>query len=161
MIDVKYGDILDCKDGIICHQVNCMGVMGAGLALQIRCKYPKIYNDYSSMCMQNSTEILLENVQMCVDGDVIVANMFSQSDYDRDKNYTDYDAFDKCVKAIYDYMIENNKDTIYFPYKIGCGIAGGSWDIVYNIIKSYFDASPIKCNIIVFDKCVSLDKVKV
>ena len=32
------GDILDIEKGIIVHQVNCQGVMGAGLAKQIKSK---------------------------------------------------------------------------------------------------------------------------
>lgn len=86
--------------------------------------------------------------------------MFSQSDYGYNGNYTDYDMFKRCVKTICDLMIQHHKNTVYFPYKIGCGIAGGSWKMIYNIINAYFDDSPFKCNIIVFDKSVPLDKVK-
>ena len=34
------------EDTIICHQVNCKGVMGAGLAKQIRDKWPDVYDRY-------------------------------------------------------------------------------------------------------------------
>ena len=37
-------------DTIICQQVNCMGVMGAGLAAQIRRKWPNVYNEYRKRC---------------------------------------------------------------------------------------------------------------
>lgn len=40
------GDILATptrnEDTVICHQVNCCGVMGAGLAKQIRDKWPVV-----------------------------------------------------------------------------------------------------------------------
>ena len=36
MIIDKIGDILHTEADVICHQVNCKGVMGAGLAKQIR-----------------------------------------------------------------------------------------------------------------------------
>ena len=32
----KTGNILDAQTDVIAHQVNCQGVMGAGLAKQIR-----------------------------------------------------------------------------------------------------------------------------
>ena len=32
MIKTVVGDILDATEDIICHQVNCRGVMGAGVA---------------------------------------------------------------------------------------------------------------------------------
>ena len=43
---IKYikGDILNVTEGIIVQQVNCFGVMGAGLAKQIRDKWPSVYD---------------------------------------------------------------------------------------------------------------------
>jgi len=38
MIKIINGNILDAKETFICHQVNCQGVMGAGLAKAIRNK---------------------------------------------------------------------------------------------------------------------------
>lgn len=35
---------------IICHQVNCKGVMGGGLAKQIRDVYPNVYYIYKRKC---------------------------------------------------------------------------------------------------------------
>lgn len=39
----KKGNILNTKCNIICQQVNCKGVMGAGLALQIRRKSGQLF----------------------------------------------------------------------------------------------------------------------
>ena len=43
------GDILTTptrnEDTVICHQVNCCGVMGAGLAKQIRDKWPVVFDE--------------------------------------------------------------------------------------------------------------------
>lgn len=41
------GNVLDSDAPIIAHQVNCMGVMGAGVAKCIREKYPDIMFTYS------------------------------------------------------------------------------------------------------------------
>ena len=38
MIIDKIGDILHTEADVICHQVNCKGVMGAGLAKQSKRK---------------------------------------------------------------------------------------------------------------------------
>ena len=35
MIKTVYGNILDATEDIICHQVNCQGVMGAGVAMDL------------------------------------------------------------------------------------------------------------------------------
>ena len=36
MITEKRGDLLNAKENIIAHQVNCKGVMGAGIAKLIK-----------------------------------------------------------------------------------------------------------------------------
>ena len=42
------GDLLEITEGIICHQVNCQRVAGAGLALQIRKKWPSWYESFKN-----------------------------------------------------------------------------------------------------------------
>ena len=68
--------------------------------------------------------------------------------YPRDRCHTDYKAFNKCCKVLKNFIEEYklNKDdiTIGFPYKIGCGLAGGDWNIVYNIIEDEFKDYNIK-----------------
>ena len=39
-------DIFKSGADLICHQVNCQGVMGSGIAKQVREKYPKVYKEY-------------------------------------------------------------------------------------------------------------------
>lgn len=46
LTQIVHGNLLDIESGIIAHQVNCKGVMGAGLAKQIRLKYPIVYQAY-------------------------------------------------------------------------------------------------------------------
>lgn len=45
MIQTKYGDLLSSK-GIIVHGVNSQGVMGSGVAKQIKDKWPEAYGSY-------------------------------------------------------------------------------------------------------------------
>ena len=40
------GDLLNTQAKYICHQVNCKGRMGSGVAKQIRAKYPEVYTAY-------------------------------------------------------------------------------------------------------------------
>lgn len=63
MIKTVEGNILDAEEDIICHQVNCKGVMGAGLAKQIKSKYPNVYKDYKRLCAEQGDD-LLSSVQI-------------------------------------------------------------------------------------------------
>ncbi len=46
MIKIIDGNLFDTKAKIIAHQVNCRGVMGSGVALQIKERYPYVYEMY-------------------------------------------------------------------------------------------------------------------
>ena len=46
-MEIRYGNILTYEGKYICQGVNTLGVMGAGLALQIRERYPKVWDVYS------------------------------------------------------------------------------------------------------------------
>ena len=141
MVKVVIGDILDAKEDIICHQVNCRGVMGAGVAKAISDKWPKVKQEYVSYAnkFRNNPDILLGLVQLVeVDKNKFVANIFGQLDYGRYKNkrYTDYAA----LKSAFEYIkLAHPNKTIAFPYGFGCGLANGNWDIVKIIIDTYLD----------------------
>ena len=50
MIHYVKGNLLDSNCDYICHQVNCQGVMGSGIARQIRERWPEVYKDYYDHC---------------------------------------------------------------------------------------------------------------
>ena len=52
------GDLLSSDVKIRCHQVNCRGVMGAGLALQVKQKYPEAFEQYKALCDQFGSSLL-------------------------------------------------------------------------------------------------------
>lgn len=68
----------------------------------------------------------------------IVANIFSQLDVGRNERKTDYKKLKIGLKKVCKYAKENNL-SVALPYKIGCGLAGGNWNIVYKIIDSVFE----------------------
>ena len=46
MITYVKGNLLESDCNYICHQVNCQGRMGSGIAGQIREKWPIVYEMY-------------------------------------------------------------------------------------------------------------------
>jgi O-acetyl-ADP-ribose deacetylase (regulator of RNase III) len=51
VMQIISADILSIDSGIITHQVNCRGVMGAGLAKALRKRYPAIFPEYRKLCI--------------------------------------------------------------------------------------------------------------
>lgn len=147
MITYYNGDILKSGADYICHQVNCKGIMGAGLALQIREAYPQLYDEYKNLCNIMGANLLgqvnvyvTNNLKSDNHINTVIVNMYAQEDYGRNKVQTDYEAFESCVRQIINLSKINDvyvsgKPVIAFPYKIGCGLAGGDWNIVEDIIK--------------------------
>ena len=133
MVNLFRGDVLSSTADIICHQVNCKGVMGAGLAKQIKAKYPELFTQYKSMCAEYGYMLLGDIFLYKAEGGQCIANLFAQNGFGRDKRYTDYKAFRNCLKSLKKVVSEDKK--VAFPYNIGCGLAGGDWDTIYSIIK--------------------------
>ena len=46
MIKIIDGNLFDTKAHIICHQCNCQGVMGSGVAAEVKRRYPYVFNSY-------------------------------------------------------------------------------------------------------------------
>lgn len=132
------GNLFDTKADIICHQCNCQGKMGTGVALQVKQIYPEVfkayYNDYEKGLLKLGYVSFAENSK-----GQIIANMCGQEKYGYDGNkYTNYDKLQECMDKVKQYAIENNLETIAFPYLMSCHLGGGDWNIVSEMIKNTF-----------------------
>lgn len=133
------GDILLVERGIICHQVNCLGIMGGGIALEIRNKYPELYSEYRKNCVDNTG--LLGSVSVyTINENLKIANIFGQQNIGIGKGIrTDYDAVDKSLIELKKIINEDKTNLpIYFPKYMGCGLGGGNWSIYKEIIRLHF-----------------------
>ena len=140
METIEHSSLLDVKEGIICHQANCVGIMGAGIALQIREKWPDVFKQYASLCkiFKNNPAALLGKVQdIAISEKLVVANCFWQI-YAGPGLMTCYESWKLIVKHLLDVSSYFNGLSIHFPYKVGCGLAGGDWNILSKILEDGF-----------------------
>jgi hypothetical protein len=138
-------DITQIQYGVIIQQVNCQGVMGAGLALQIAKKWPVVKEEYLDAC-HHGTSFGEDGFRVAVElgstifthvaNDLIVFSIFGQKFYGRDPNvvYTNYVGLGKGLRDVAD-CVKGSKLPVYIPHGLGCGLAGGDWKIVTEIIK--------------------------
>lgn len=137
-IKIIEGDLLTSKANVITHCCNNKGVMGSGIAKQIKDKYPTVYNSYRSNYEKDGLK-LGQVICVIVNDKQYIANLIGQDGYGYDgKQYIDYEKFKTGLYAIRDFMLRNNFKTIAFPYNIGCYRAGGKWEIVYKMIEDVF-----------------------
>lgn len=50
-ITYQDGNIFDSDAKIICHQVNTYGVMGAGIAAEVKERFPEVYTEYNAFVL--------------------------------------------------------------------------------------------------------------
>lgn len=138
MIHHIKGNILTSDCNVIIHQSNCMGGFGSGIAGQIRKEYPLVYEAFKAD--NRSPENKLGDYSSAFDKHYLFFNLYGQMYYGGKPGivYTDYEAFEKGLNAVLSsfvpmFSVKYNK--IGMPYKIGCGLAGGDWNIVYSIIE--------------------------
>ena len=126
------GNITDIDRGVIVHQVNCLGVMNAGVGAAIRVKWPHVYDEYSRLLGRLDSKGALGCVQFVEVADGLeVANSFSQYSFgDARKTGVRYTDMNILVGNLA-YVCQERPDArVYIPYGIGCGQAGGDWKAI-------------------------------
>lgn len=129
-------DLFDVTNGIIAHQVNCQGVMGAGVAASLKNRYPDVYAAYGALCDRLGPASLLGMVQpVRASESLTVLNVFGQAEFGKSSRNTSYDATaDAWEKIANKYGRETE---IHIPYLMGCALGGGNFDIYSAIVDAY------------------------
>ena len=145
MITEKRGDLLNAKENIIAHQVNCKGVMGAGIAKLIKNNLltGKQFDQYRKKCLSYGADLLGTCYLEPINGrqNQYVANLFGENIPTGKTLDTDYNALESAIINL-KLTARQHQMSIAIPGYIGCGLAGGDWDYVYKYIlvphfKSY------------------------
>jgi O-acetyl-ADP-ribose deacetylase (regulator of RNase III) len=129
------GNLLNVSKGVICQQVNLQGVMGKGLALDIRTAYPVVYRRYKAALKKGLS--LGDVVMVPITNELWVANIVGQEKikgFGKPQCQTDYGAVRLGLEYIRLWQ-EFTESEIYIPYGMGCRLGGGQWEIVSKIIE--------------------------
>lgn len=139
---MKYvkGDLVEMLDNgefdAIIHGCNCFCKMKSGIAKQITDRWP-VVAEVDSLTIKGD-ESKLGTYKKCYvetkDDIGMVINAYTQYYYGYDgKQYVDYNAIGDIFNNINRY---GGYRLLKFGIpKIGCGLAGGDWDVVSHIIK--------------------------
>ena len=57
MVKVLFGDILKSKAQTLVNTVNCVGIMGKGIALKFKEQFPDMFDDYVERCNRNEVRL--------------------------------------------------------------------------------------------------------
>ena len=79
MVKFIDGDMFEHEHDCYVNTINCVGVMGAGIALEFKNKYPEMYTEYRRLC--NEGEIAVGDCWVYKKGDIYLANLAVKNNF--------------------------------------------------------------------------------
>lgn len=127
---IKQGDIFTSKAQAICNAVNCVGVMGGGLAAHFKRRYPEMFADYAKYCAEKKLKpggihVWTPKTPPCI------FNVATKDDW--------------LQNSLYEWVADGLKNIAYEAHylgipsiavpALGCGLGGLEWDRVKKLIE--------------------------
>lgn len=139
MLEIVNGDLLEAKEKYMAHVCNCVSQKAMGIAKDIFDKFP-----YANTYINRTVPDNLATIKILGNGQDqrYIINMFSMA-YPGKPRYPDSKLdgtlarekyFHKCLLKIA--KIEN-LESIAFPWRIGCNLGGGDWNIYLGTINNF------------------------
>lgn len=148
MLEFVKGDFFDFDADIRVNTVNCVGVMGAGVALAFKNKYPEMFKEYVRQC--KAKEITPGKPSVWKEGDMFskgleIINFPTKNHW---RNPSEYEYIENGLIWLSNYLEDKEGLTITLP-ALGCGHGGLDWGEVKKLIIKYLDAT--QSHILVFE----------
>ncbi|MDO8728095.1 MAG: macro domain-containing protein [Candidatus Methanoperedens sp.] len=122
--------MLETPADIRVNTVNCVGVMGAGVALAFKNNYPEMYKDYQKACKDGKVIPGKLHIWKNLSGEWII-NFPTKRHYKEPSRYED---IEDGLIALHDYILDKGKVRVALP-ALGCGHGGLDWERIKGMIK--------------------------
>jgi O-acetyl-ADP-ribose deacetylase (regulator of RNase III) len=144
MLKFIQGNIFEAPADIRVNTVNCVGVMGAGIALAFKTRFPEMSKEYKRACDAGEVKPGKLHVWKSVAGDCVVN--FPTKRHWRDKSR--YEDIEAGLIALRDYLKDKGRVRVTLP-ALGCGHGGLDWSKVSLMIHEQL--KDLEAEIIVFE----------
>jgi O-acetyl-ADP-ribose deacetylase (regulator of RNase III) len=146
MIRYIKGDLLSSTAEALVNTVNTVGVMGKGIALQFKTRFPQNYRVYNEACKKGTFKT--GQVLVVREGDLLhqktIINFPTKAHWKGDSKY---EYISSGLEALKVAIIENNIKSIAIP-PLGCGNGGLDWNRVKVMIEEALKV--VNCDITVY-----------
>lgn len=129
MIRFLEGNLFESRAEALVNTVNCVGVMGKGIAYQFKRAYPEMHKDYVRRCKAGSVQ--MGHVSSFRERGKLVINFPTKSHWRSSSKLDDIDAG---LKALRTFIESAGIKSIAIP-PLGCGNGGLAWDDVRALIE--------------------------
>lgn len=142
-IQAATGDLLQSNVEALVNAVNCVGIMGRGVALQFKQAYPENYRAYVDACKHRQVQpgrMLVHDLGTQTNPRYIIN--FPTKKHWKEKSELSF--IDLGLKALVQEIRERRIKSIALP-ALGCGLGGLNWEDVYpRIEQSLKDISDLR-----------------
>lgn len=137
MIEYIEGDIFDSPAQVIVNTVNTVGVMGKGLALSFKKRYPDMFESYKKVCEKH--QLTIGKLMLHQEADHWIL-LFPTKENWRNPSKLEY--IEKGLMKFVSTYAEKHITSIAFP-KLGCGNGELDWNLVRPLMERYLKPLPI------------------
>jgi len=145
MIEFKHGNLLEAKTDAVVNTVNCVGVMGKGIALQFKQMWPDNFKLYKQACDRKELrpgKLLVWDAGLFKPRYII---NFPTKDHWKGKSKIEY--IDSGLKELKRFIIESDVKSISIP-PLGCGNGGLNWgEVKKHILNALSDIDGVEITI--------------
>ncbi len=132
MLENTSSNILETSCEAFVNTVNCVGVMGKGLALQVKIKFPNCFEEYKLACANNTLNVgnvLVHKTGLVTNPKYIIS--FPTKTHWKYPSKLSY--IESGLKALVKAVKEHDIKSLAIP-ALGCGLGGLNWDDVFPLI---------------------------
>ena len=137
MLKYVRGDIFNSPAQVLVNTVNTVGVMGKGIALSFKKKYPEMFTIYRKACDKH--QLVIGKLMLWYGPDHWILN-FPTKEHWRSPSKMEY--IEKGLMAFQRKYADYNITSIAFP-KLGCGNGELDWEQVKPLMEKYLKELPI------------------
>ena len=133
MIEFQTGDVLKVKAEALVNTVNCVGVMGKGVALHFKKKFPDNYKFYTNACSQKDVQLgrMLVFERRTMFNPLYIINFPTKRHW---KNKSFMENIEAGLIDLVRVIKDRNIDSIALP-ALGCGLGGLDWNNVKHLVQ--------------------------
>lgn len=137
MIHYKKGNLLDSSAEALVNTVNTVGVMGKGIALQFKNRFPENFKQYVAACKAKTFDVgqvlLVEEHTLL--GQKLIINFPTKKHW---KSPSKYEYISVGLVALRDSLMNSSLSSVAIP-PLGCGNGGLDWDRVKPMMEKALD----------------------
>lgn len=134
LVSLKQGDILGSRMQTVINTVNCVGVMGKGIALAFKQRYPSMAEDYEKRCQRREVK-LGEPYLYKARSDRWIVNFPTKNNW---REQSDIRQVENGLQFLANHVVEWGITSLAIP-PLGCGNGGLNWSDVSPLIRKYLD----------------------